>query len=328
MTIGPAGTVNTNVPPQNYGGVSQEQVEDFKEAVSQPTTSSNVSGMQSSKDEHTSEHSQDTSKSLPFVLATRPPINLGSPTAKQGAPLYDTQGKGSKAGSETGASPAATGARTADAPARDPTLSQAATGLKPGEPISAKVTTKEDITNPKAEMTFDFSKQITKDQAAAILFQGGKVPGGATLTQGKGNQWTVEYRNKQDVVSHMNSHTESVLTRNKLPGEMFHPKPDTTFSWVGGAKAFNTTTEGPPRRDLKNDMGFVVSKRYPLDEGQSSHMNVRRLVEPGPGYEVVFDKPKTRDQVKDTFFEKGVRDDTLAHASTGGIEPAQGSRCD
>jgi hypothetical protein len=101
MTIGPAGTVNTNVPPQNYGGVSQEQVEDFKEAVSHSTTSSNASGMQSSKGEHTPEHSQDTSKSLPFVLATRPPINLGSPTGKQGAPLYDTQGKGSNAGSET-----------------------------------------------------------------------------------------------------------------------------------------------------------------------------------------------------------------------------------
>ena len=101
MTIRPAGTDNTNVPPQNYGGVSQEQVEDFKEVVSHSTTSSNASGMQSSKGEHTSEHSQDTSKSLPFVLATRPPINLGSPTGKQGAPLYDTQGKGSKAGSET-----------------------------------------------------------------------------------------------------------------------------------------------------------------------------------------------------------------------------------
>src|SRR3954471_7500402 len=105
MTIGPAGTVNTNVPPQSYGDASQEQVKDFKEAVSHSTTSSNASGTQSSKGEHTSEHSQDTSKSLPFVLATRPPINLGSPTGKQGAPLYDTQGKGSKAGSETGGIP-------------------------------------------------------------------------------------------------------------------------------------------------------------------------------------------------------------------------------
>jgi hypothetical protein len=202
-----------------------------------------------------------------------------------------------------------------DAPARDRILSQDATGLKPGESISAKLTTKQDITNPQAEMTFDFSKQITKDQAAAILFQRGKVPDGATLTQGKGNQWTVQYRNniyaKQDVVTHMNSHTESVLTRSKLPGEMFYPEPDVTLSWVGGAKAFSTTKEGPPRRDLKNDMGFVVSKRYPLDEGQSPHMNLRRMVQPGPGYEVAFDKPKTADQVKDTFFEKGVRDDQV-----------------
>ena len=105
MTIGLAGTVDTNVPPQNDGDVSQEQVEDFKEAVSHSTTSSNASGMQSSKGEHTPEHSQDTPKSLPFVLATRPPINLGSPSVKQGAPLYDTQGQGSKAGSETGGIP-------------------------------------------------------------------------------------------------------------------------------------------------------------------------------------------------------------------------------
>ena len=33
MTIGPAGTVNTNVPPQGYGGVSSKQVDDFKELV-------------------------------------------------------------------------------------------------------------------------------------------------------------------------------------------------------------------------------------------------------------------------------------------------------
>lgn len=95
MTVGPAGTVNTNVPPQNYGGVSSKQVEEFREAVNHSTTSSNAPGM------HTSEHSQDTSRSLPFVLATRPPINLGNPTGKQGTPLYDTQGKDIKAGSET-----------------------------------------------------------------------------------------------------------------------------------------------------------------------------------------------------------------------------------
>jgi hypothetical protein len=225
-----------------------------------------------------------------------------------------TQDSGSTAPGK-GASPSVTDAKTADARARDPILGQDATGLKPGEQISAKLTTKQDITKPQAEMTFDFSKQITKDQAAAILFQRGKVPDGATLTQGKGNQWTVQYRNniyaKQDVVTHMNSHTESVLTRSKLPGEMFYPEPDVTMSWVGGAKAFSTTKVEPPRRDLKNDMGFVISKHYPLDEGQSPDMNIRTLVQPGPGYEVVFDKPKTAEQVKETFFEKGVRDDQV-----------------
>ncbi|HWZ74366.1 MAG TPA: hypothetical protein VN326_23180, partial [Casimicrobiaceae bacterium] len=107
MTIAPARTVNTNVPPQNYDGVppKQEQVGGFNEALNRSTTSNDASDTQSSKG---TEHSQDTSKSLPFVLATRPPINLGSPTVKQGAPLYDTQGKGSKAGSETGVSENAT----------------------------------------------------------------------------------------------------------------------------------------------------------------------------------------------------------------------------
>ncbi len=99
MAVGPAGTVNTNVPPQNYAGVSTEQVEKFEEAVNHSTTSSNASGTQSSKGEHTSEHSQDTSKSLPFVLATRPPINLGNQIGRQGAP------------SQAGAAPAAQGAQ-------------------------------------------------------------------------------------------------------------------------------------------------------------------------------------------------------------------------
>jgi hypothetical protein len=102
MVVGPAGTVkDTNVPPQNHGAVSLKQVEEFKEAVHNSTTSNNASGMQSSEGKHTSEHSQDTSKSLPFILATRPPINLAHPTSKQGVPLYQSQGAGSNAGSQT-----------------------------------------------------------------------------------------------------------------------------------------------------------------------------------------------------------------------------------
>jgi hypothetical protein len=95
MTIAPPGTVNTNVPPQNYDGVppKQEQVGEFNEALNRSTTSNDTQSLKGT------EHSQGTSKSLPFVLATRPPINLGNPTGKQGVPLYDSNG--SKAGSAT-----------------------------------------------------------------------------------------------------------------------------------------------------------------------------------------------------------------------------------
>ena len=96
MTVGPAGTVSTSAPPQNHGGVSPKQVAEFTAAVTHSTTSANAVAMQSSQGDQTSERSQDTSRSLPFVLATRPPINLGNPTGnpvgKQGVPLYDTQG--------------------------------------------------------------------------------------------------------------------------------------------------------------------------------------------------------------------------------------------
>jgi hypothetical protein len=106
MAVGPAGTVkDTTVPPQNNGGVSPKQVEQFKEAVNGSTTSNDASGMPSSKGKHTSEHPRDTSKSLPIILATRPPINRGIPIGKQGAPLYDTQGVGSNAGQQTKAPP-------------------------------------------------------------------------------------------------------------------------------------------------------------------------------------------------------------------------------
>jgi hypothetical protein len=110
----PASSVNTNVPPQNYGGVppKQEQVEGFNEALNRASTSNDASNTQSSKG---TDQSQGTSNSYPIILATRPPINLGNPTGKQGVPLYD--GNGSKAGSETKAPSQASTAPTAAAPA-------------------------------------------------------------------------------------------------------------------------------------------------------------------------------------------------------------------
>jgi hypothetical protein len=82
MTVGSAGN-NTNVSPQNYGGVppKQEQAGEFKAALNNATTSTGASP--SSKG---TEQSQDTSKSLPIILANRPPINLGNQVGPQGAP--------------------------------------------------------------------------------------------------------------------------------------------------------------------------------------------------------------------------------------------------
>jgi hypothetical protein len=66
----------TNPPSSNPGTDSSKQVKEFKEAVDRSTASNNGS-----------QPSQGSSNSNPIVLATRPPINLGNPTGKQGAPL-------------------------------------------------------------------------------------------------------------------------------------------------------------------------------------------------------------------------------------------------
>jgi hypothetical protein len=82
MTVGSAGN-NTNVSPQNYGGVppKPEQAGEFKAALNDATTSTPASS--SSKG---AEQSQNTSNSFPIILANRPPINLGNQVGPQGAP--------------------------------------------------------------------------------------------------------------------------------------------------------------------------------------------------------------------------------------------------
>jgi len=106
MTVVPAGK-DTNVSPQNYGGVppKQGQVGEFKEALNSATTSNDASGTQSSKG---TEHSQDTSKSFPIILATRPPINLGNPIGQQVAPLQAGAGPAAAAPAAAEKAPAAT----------------------------------------------------------------------------------------------------------------------------------------------------------------------------------------------------------------------------
>ena len=91
MTVGAAGKSNdANVRPQNDNGGSAKHAEDFREAV-RSNTSDEAPGAPSGKARHASAQSQDPSKSFAVVLATRPPVNLGNPIGKQGAPLHRPQ---------------------------------------------------------------------------------------------------------------------------------------------------------------------------------------------------------------------------------------------
>jgi peptidoglycan hydrolase-like protein with peptidoglycan-binding domain len=80
MSIGSMDTVkNANPLPTNPGTVSPKQVKEFNEAVNRSTTSSD-----------SSQHSQDTSKSHPILLAANKPPTLtcASPTAQQKAGAF------------------------------------------------------------------------------------------------------------------------------------------------------------------------------------------------------------------------------------------------
>src|SRR5262245_18078648 len=103
MSIPPTGTAkNANPAPANAGANSPKQVKEFKEAVNRSTTSNDASGI-NAKGNDSSKHSQDTSKSLPIILASRPPINLAHPTGKQGVSLHQSQVVGGNAGQQVGA---------------------------------------------------------------------------------------------------------------------------------------------------------------------------------------------------------------------------------
>ncbi len=170
------------------------------------------------------------------------------------------------------------------------------TGLKPGESISAKSVSKQD------GIHFEFQRPVTKEQAAAIIFQKGQVPDGAKLVQGAGNSWIVQTPNdinaRQNTVRHFNSHQETVITPPRMPTDQTFPEPHVFYTWVGGQPK---TGSGSQRLDLKNDMGFTVKNNYQLDEGQRA---TGTLGHAGTGYEVAFEKPMTKDQVMEKIFDK------------------------
>jgi hypothetical protein len=164
MTIAspPASTVNTNVPPQSYDGVppKPEQVEGFNEALNRSSTSNDASGTQSSKG---TDQSQGTSSSYQLPLATSPPINLGNPTGKQGVPLYDTQGKDSKAGSETKAPAQASTAPTAAPTAAPAATTQSVPGTSTPLPKDAVVDQKTKVATLQSG---DFTVKVMPDRKA------------------------------------------------------------------------------------------------------------------------------------------------------------------
>jgi hypothetical protein len=106
---------------------------------------------------------------------------------------------------------------------------------------------------------------------------------------------------RQKVVNHFNSHFEGVGFRpTKDPA--FGPECELTFTWVkGGAHPPAPVSK---RRDLENDFGFKVLRRYPLDYGKISVTQLKSWLGTGDGYEVAFDEPLTEDEVMNKLFEK------------------------
>jgi len=160
MAVSPAG--NTNVPPQTYGGgvpPKQEQVGEFKEALNRSTTSNDASCTQSSKG---TKHSQDACKSLPIILATRPPINFGNQIGQQGAPSQ--------------ASTAPTAAAPAAAPAA---TTQTVPGTSTPLPKDAVVDQKTKVATLQSG---DFTVKVMPDRKAN---EGEKVDPDGAVTNGR-----------------------------------------------------------------------------------------------------------------------------------------------
>ncbi len=68
-----------NVPPRNGGGAPAKLVKAFNEAFNRSATSSEASGLRSSKGKDHSQPAQDTSTSDPIILARRPPPPVRKP---------------------------------------------------------------------------------------------------------------------------------------------------------------------------------------------------------------------------------------------------------
>ena len=165
-----------------------------------------------------------------------------------------------------------------------------------GQAIQAEVTRRAD------GFHFSFDRPVSEQQAANLIFQGGRVPDGAKLVRGDSNNWTVQFPNdfdsQQDVVDHFNSHMETI--------DNLHPR-QPTFTWV--MNPAHPIPPGSHRKDLHNEFGFKINKHYPLDQGQIRTEQLKSAFGTGAGhgYELQFDKPMTKEEVMDKLFDKRVK---------------------
>ena len=155
---------------------------------------------------------------------------------------------------------------------------------------------------------FDFDRPLSKEQAAALIFQGGKVPDGDQLEKGPGNNWVVkvppDMTARQNTASHFNSHTETVGYKPSSDPAISTPTRDLTFTFVQGAP--HEPTPASNRKDINNNFGFKVTKAYDMDQGGIPRDQLKALTGQGVGYEVHFDKPMTKDEVMGKLFQDGV----------------------
>ncbi|MEO8312329.1 MAG: hypothetical protein ABI520_14250 [Caldimonas sp.] len=175
---------------------------------------------------------------------------------------------------------------------------------------------------------YDFGRPITREQAAQVLFVDGKVPGEAELVPGPGdNSWTLKAPDAdawQATLRKMKARTQTVRQGkpNTDGGTWNPPEPDeVTEEWSDGPSKPST---GPARRDLKNDLGFKITRNYRLDEGKSpvKHVKSPLGLGRGHGYELEFAQPVTQAQVMDTLFGKNSLGEGTVYLKTAGKEPA------
>jgi hypothetical protein len=115
----------------------------------------------------------------------------------------------------------------------------------------------------EGHIQYDFDRPITKDQAAALIFQTGKLPSEATLTSGPGkNSWTLD--GPGSIVNKMRANTQTIV-RTVHPHEWPQSTDDMTIEWTG---ANHATTAGQDSRLMVKVDSSAANKLW-LDFGRA-----------------------------------------------------------